>query len=106
MFLTISGFIDQLDYFVEHCKNQTCRYGNDFVPLKKRVETILRKENTPVELTFYETKNGQLEISTEFQDEAFYLSRAFTAFQPESIHSIEAFYDVAVAKVTKSDIYS
>ena len=37
------GFVDQLDYFVEHCKDFTCREGDSFVTVKKRVEKILRK---------------------------------------------------------------
>ena len=37
------GFVDQLDFFVEHCKNRTCRQGDKFVPVTKRVEKILRK---------------------------------------------------------------
>lgn len=58
----------------------------------------LNKGDSPVTLTFFETKNGQIDYS-DVKEEGYYLSKAFTAFQTDSIHNCEAFFDAATAKV-------
>ena len=51
-------------------------------------------------LEFFETKNGQLEIiQDEIQVEKYVLSKSFTAFQQDSIHNVEAFFEVSTSTV-------
>jgi len=79
------GFMDLIDYFVEECKGQTCKYGNEFVPIKKTVEKIYRKSGEPVEVTVYHTKHGLLELNNTHTDgiqHGFYLARAYSHDDP------------------------
>jgi len=52
-------FMDAVDSWVEHCRDECCRRGeNEWRPLRVRRETIKRKKHEPVEVTFYENEHG------------------------------------------------
>ena len=55
------GMLDNIDLFVEKCDNMSCLYDGKMVPFTTFTETILRKGDTPVVLTFKQTKNGVIE---------------------------------------------
>lgn len=58
---TTYTFMDTVDSWIEDCENGRYRRGDQWVPFEKRTETIKRKKNPDVEVTFYENLHGVLE---------------------------------------------
>ena len=56
------GFMDQMDYFIEKCKNGKCLYDGEYKPIHKTIEYIEFKNQSNKEYKIYETPNGILEI--------------------------------------------
>jgi hypothetical protein len=69
--------MDLVDYFIEYCKGDTCKRGEQMAPIEKRVEVINRKGNSPVEINIFTTVHGTLEVnaSSTQLEEGYYLSR-------------------------------
>ncbi len=66
-------FMDAVDSWVEHCRDECCRRGEDtWEPLRVRRETIRRKKHEPVEVTFYENEHGVLD--GDAKREGYYLA--------------------------------
>lgn len=69
-------FMDSIDSWVEHCREGKYRRGSgageSWKPFKKRVETIARKQKTPVEVVFWENEHGVLDGDPE--REGYYLA--------------------------------
>jgi penicillin amidase len=86
------GFMDMIDYFIEHCEDGRCRRGDDFVPMKTRKETIARKGGSPIEITIRETDLGVLECDSRYPElaDGFYLSRAWSAHRSGGTVSLDA----------------
>lgn len=56
------AFIDSVDSWIEHCKDGQYFRGEDsWKDFETRKETILRKKNSPIEVTFYENEHGVLD---------------------------------------------
>jgi penicillin amidase len=86
------GFMDMIDYFVEECRDGGYRRGEKIEPLEVRKETILRKKDTPVEITVRETVHGVLEADAKRTDlpDGLYLSRAWSAHRNGASGSLNA----------------
>jgi penicillin amidase len=71
-------FMDAVDSWIEHCKDgKFLQSENQWAEFRQRRESIKRKKQTPVEMTFYENAHGVLE-GNPF-DEGFYLTTRWTA---------------------------
>ena len=71
-------FMDAVDSWIEDCNDgKFLQSENQWVEFRQRRESIKRKKQTPVEVTFYENTHGVLE-GNPF-DEGFYLTRRWSA---------------------------
>jgi len=70
-----SGFLDQIDFFVEECREGACRRGTRWEPLIRRDEVIERKGGKPETITVWSTERGTLEGDPRVPGR--YLSRAW-----------------------------
>ena len=86
------GFMDMVDYFVEDCRDGSCRRGASYRPLEVRTETIHRKGSQPVEITVRENELGVLEADPLTPDlaDGHYLTRAWSAHRKGAAASLEA----------------
>ena len=55
------GFMDQIDFFVEECKEGKFRRGKEWRPFEVRTERLRPKGREPITLTIYENEHGYLE---------------------------------------------
>ncbi len=86
------GFMDMVDYFVEECRDGSCRRQHGFEALDVRVESILRKGSDPLKISIRESDLGVLETDPESDApiDGFYLCRAWSAHRGGAAHSIDA----------------
>jgi penicillin amidase len=86
------GFMDMVDFFIEQCHGEGYRRGEVFVPLKTRTENILRKGDSPLEITVRETDLGVVEsdVRTPDLEDGFYLSRAWSSHRVGGAASLDA----------------
>ena len=72
------AFMDAIDSWIEHCKDgKFLQDEKQWTGFQHRKETIKRKKNSPLEITFYENGHGVLE-GDPFE-EGFYLATRWTA---------------------------
>jgi penicillin G amidase len=63
--------MDQLDYFIEKCKNGKCLYEGEYKDVIKLEENIYFKNKTSRNYDLYQTTNGILEIPYDEEDNFF-----------------------------------
>jgi penicillin G amidase len=59
------SFMDAIDSWIEQVKDGKYRRGDHWLPFKKRVETIARKNKQPAEVVFWENEHGVLDGDAE-----------------------------------------
>lgn len=86
------GFMDMVDYFLEECRDGSCRREGGFEPLDVRTETIIRKGEGSVDITIRENDLGVLESDPHTQglSDGFYLTRAWSAQHGGAARSLDA----------------
>jgi len=74
------GFMDTFDYFVEEVSAGRCREGEEWAPLARRGERILRRKAAPLELPVFSTARGVLETGPRASavEDGLYLARAWS----------------------------
>jgi penicillin amidase len=65
------AFLDNVDSWIEECRDGRCRRDGTWAPFRERKEVILRKRKPAVEVVFYENEHGVL--SGDPHVEGFYL---------------------------------
>ncbi len=86
------GFMDMVDYFIEDCRDGSCRRGDEYRPMDVRSETIHRKGDEPLRITIRENDLGVVEcdpLAPEMSD-GFYLTRAWSAQRNGAATSLDA----------------
>lgn len=94
------GFMDMVDYFLEDCRDGSCRREGGFEPLLVRTETIARKGEDPLRITIRENDLGVLESDpheSELSD-GFYLTRAWSAHHGGAARSLDALARLAAVR--------
>jgi penicillin amidase len=56
------GFMDCIDYFVEEINDDKYKKDNEFLPVTKEVEQILRQGEAPLNITVYRTHHGIIDV--------------------------------------------
>lgn len=56
------GFMDCIDYFVEEINDDKYKKDNEFLPVTKEVEQILRQGEAPLNITVYRTHHGIVDV--------------------------------------------
>ncbi len=69
-------FADTVDSWIEHCREGTYLREGEWIPFRKRTETIRRKGKQPVQLTFHENHHGVLDGDPH--QEGFYLATSWS----------------------------
>lgn len=70
-------FMDAVDSWVEECRDNKFRRGDEWVEFDRRVETIKRKKGPDVEVVFWENEHGTLDGDPA--REGFYLATRWSA---------------------------
>jgi penicillin amidase len=93
------GFMDMIDYFIEDCRDDSCRSGDSWEPLDIRTESILRKGGQPIEITIRESSLGVLEADARDPElvDGLYLSRAWSAHRVGGAASLDALAQLLTA---------
>jgi penicillin amidase len=90
------GFMDQVDFFIEECRDGRCRRGDDWVDIEAQTEDIRRKRSEPIRITIRETCHGVLEADPLRSDlpDGLYLARAWSNQDAGASPSLDALYRV------------
>ena len=89
------GFADQIDYFIEDCRDGAFRRGDEWVPFEKRTETIQRKGQSALHIDVYENLHGVLEGDPTVAGK--YLCRAWSGHRNGASPSMNALQDTWLA---------
>jgi penicillin amidase len=89
------AFMDCMDSWIEECRDGKYRHGNEWFPFTARNETIQRKKNSPLEVTFYENQHGVLD-GDPFTP-GFYLATRWSC-RDGGAEGLDATYAILVAK--------
>ncbi|WP_422930363.1 penicillin acylase family protein [Singulisphaera sp. PoT] len=81
------GFMDCVDSWVEDCRDGKYRRGEEWLPFRIRKETVARKRQEPVELTFYENEHGTLEGDPN--EPGYYLASRWSCGEETGASSLE-----------------
>ncbi len=92
-------FADDVDSWVEECQGNTCRRGDQWIPLRERHEVIERKGKPDVTVVFYENDHGTLDYTTN--DNGYFLSTKWTGQQGVGGKSFMALQKIFNAKGVK-----
>ncbi len=82
------AFMDCMDSWVEDCRAGKYRRGDEWLPFETRKETIRRKKNPPVELTFFENPHGVL--SGDPHEAGYYLSTRWSCRDGTSAAALDS----------------
>ncbi len=82
------GFADQIDYFVEDCRDGQFRRDDEWVDFDKRNHLVLRKGDSPIPITVYENLHGVLEGDPEVAGR--YLCRAWSGHRSGASATLNA----------------
>lgn len=102
------GCMDQIDYFMEDCREGAARVGDAWEPFRHRVEVIWRKGKEPLLVDVFANDRGVLEGDPRVEGR--YLCRAWSAQKQgsaETLAAIHAFQDagtVAEAQELLKDV--
>jgi penicillin amidase len=89
------AFMDCMDSWIEECKEGKYRRGDEWLPFTARRETIRRKKNLPLEITFFENQHGILD-GDPFAP-GFYLATRWSC-RDGGAEGLDATYAILVAK--------
>lgn len=86
------GFMDMVDYTIEECRDGAYRSADEWKPLQRIDEVILRKRSNAVVATFWECERGVLETDPHASQVAdgSYLCRNYTAYDRGAAESLWA----------------
>ncbi len=90
------SFTDAVDSWVEECRGNKYRRGDQWLPLIERREIIERKGKPDVEVVFYENDHGTLDYTAN--DNGYFLSTKWTVGQGSGAKSLVAIHKIPYAE--------
>ena len=97
------GFMDMIDYFVEECRGNRYRQGDEYRDLELREEVIRRKKKAAVRILVRNSPRGVLECDPHAAElpDGRYLCRAFACHGSGAAESLDALAAIAGARTVE-----
>jgi penicillin amidase len=94
------GYMDMLDHYIEHVRDNQFRRGPKFQDFAVRDEVIRRKRCSDVKLKVWENEHGVLESEpgADTLKDGYYLCQAWSGHRGGAARSIKALYEILNAR--------